>query len=201
MNKINFVNNQEPAISAENLNQMQNNMEEVGVAISPTEPTTNENVWIQKGKNLYNKNKTYTTGVNSQNISLTINELIVGEKYTFYANEKPFVQVLLYDKSNNLLKEYGNTSSSTIVNFEIINNCAYCILSFYVQNNVNIKDYDFTNVMLLNGQYSKNNLPDYEAYIDKKIIVNGEKFLDVEKANNQQNYSTEEQVIGTWIDG
>ena len=56
MNKINFVNNQEPAISAENLNQMQNNMEEVGVAISPTEPATNEKVWLQKGKNIYNPN-------------------------------------------------------------------------------------------------------------------------------------------------
>lgn len=30
-------------------------MREVGVAVSPTQPTTNEKVWIQKGKNLLNK--------------------------------------------------------------------------------------------------------------------------------------------------
>lgn len=39
-------------LSAETLNQMQDNMEEVGVIASPTEPTTNEKIWIQKGKNL-----------------------------------------------------------------------------------------------------------------------------------------------------
>ena len=59
MKKFNFVNNSEPALSAENLNQMQDNMEEVGVVVSPTEPTTNEKVWIQNTdteKKIYCKN-------------------------------------------------------------------------------------------------------------------------------------------------
>ena len=46
----------------------------------------------------------------------------------------------------------------------------------------------------------------YEPYVEKKIYTkndngNYEEFLNVEKTNNLQNYSTEEQVIGTWIDG
>ena len=46
----------ETPINAENLNEMQDNIEESCVIVSPTEPTTNEKVWIQKGENLFNKN-------------------------------------------------------------------------------------------------------------------------------------------------
>jgi hypothetical protein len=53
MNKINFQNGITP-LNDTNLNQMQANMEKAGVVVSPTEPTTNEKVWIQKGKNLFN---------------------------------------------------------------------------------------------------------------------------------------------------
>ena len=39
-------------MTAEVLNTMQSNIEESCVAVSPTQPTTGEKVWIQKGKNL-----------------------------------------------------------------------------------------------------------------------------------------------------
>ena len=51
----------EKYLSAETLNKMQSNIEESCVIVSPTEPNTNEKVWIQKGKNLFNKN-TITSG-------------------------------------------------------------------------------------------------------------------------------------------
>lgn len=51
MNKINFINNSAPDLSEETLNQMQDNMEEVGVIVSPTEPTTNEKVWFKTDNN------------------------------------------------------------------------------------------------------------------------------------------------------
>ena len=46
----------------------------------------------------------------------------------------------------------------------------------------------------------------FEPYKEKKIYGKGEngsyqEFLNVERTNNQQNYSTYEQAIGTWIDG
>lgn len=55
MDKIIFENlpSEETAVSAENLNLMQSNIEKSVVAVSPTQPTTNENVWIKKGKNLF----------------------------------------------------------------------------------------------------------------------------------------------------
>lgn len=59
MKKINFENlpSTNTPISAGNLNQMQDNIEESAVIVSPTEPTTSEKVWIQKGKNLYDPSK------------------------------------------------------------------------------------------------------------------------------------------------
>ena len=55
MKKITFVNDSEPYLSAENLNQLQENIEQATVKASSTEPT-NENVWFKRGKNLLNKN-------------------------------------------------------------------------------------------------------------------------------------------------
>jgi len=59
MDKIIFENlpSEATAVSAENLNLMQSNIEKSVVAVSPTQPTTNEKVWIKKGKNLLNYHK------------------------------------------------------------------------------------------------------------------------------------------------
>lgn len=55
MEKFNWING-ETALNDENLNAMQEGIEKSCVAVSKTQPTTNENVWIKKGKNLFNKN-------------------------------------------------------------------------------------------------------------------------------------------------
>ena len=57
MKKINFVNNSQPYLSAENLNQMQNNMEEaIGEAIGEYYSTEEQVIgtWID-GKTIYKK--------------------------------------------------------------------------------------------------------------------------------------------------
>lgn len=59
MEKINFQNGITP-LNDTNLNQLQDNMEEIGVVVNPTQPTTNEKVWLQKGKNLFNIFGSYT---------------------------------------------------------------------------------------------------------------------------------------------
>lgn len=71
MDKIKFVNNSEPALNAENLEKLQNNIEKSAVVVSPTQPTTNEKVWFKKGKNLFNKNnfvsiESYIDGSNGE---------------------------------------------------------------------------------------------------------------------------------------
>lgn len=74
MNKINFENapSTNTPLSAENLNQMQANMEEVGVVVSSTEPTTGEKVWFKKSNNIFNAydDYDYTTGTNKISYSI-----------------------------------------------------------------------------------------------------------------------------------
>lgn len=62
MKKIEFKNlpSTETPLSAENLNQLQSNIEESCVAINSTQPTTNEKLWVQKtntSKKIYTKNE------------------------------------------------------------------------------------------------------------------------------------------------
>ena len=67
---IDFVNNSEPDLTAENLNKMQ---QDIGTVVSPTEPQGNERlkVWIQKGKNLFDKNN-------------ILSGYLLSEEFTFY---------------------------------------------------------------------------------------------------------------------
>ena len=65
MEKINFQDlpSTDTPIKASTLNTMQSNIEESCVAVSPTQPETNEKVWIQKGKNLSNINSLFKTNI------------------------------------------------------------------------------------------------------------------------------------------
>ena len=62
MKKKEFQNlpNTNTPITAETLNEMQENIEESAVVVSSTEPTTNEKVWIKLNisKNMLNEDKT-----------------------------------------------------------------------------------------------------------------------------------------------
>ena len=53
MKRIDWINGKVP-INRTNLNGMQDNIEESCVVVSAIEPTSNESVWIKKGKNLVN---------------------------------------------------------------------------------------------------------------------------------------------------
>ena len=82
---IDFVNNSEPDLTAENLNKLQ---QDIGTVVSPTEPQGNERlkVWMQKGKNLFNKNnviKGYYLGTTSTGNDEAIN----ASETDFYQNE------------------------------------------------------------------------------------------------------------------
>lgn len=68
---IKFKNNSEPDIIAENLNKMQ---QDIGTVVSATEPQGDERlkVWIQKGKNWFNKNDLKIT--NAWQVTYTIDE-------------------------------------------------------------------------------------------------------------------------------
>lgn len=198
MEKINFQNGITP-LNDTNLNQLQDNMEEAGVVVSPTEPTTNEKVWIQKGKNLYNPKKAYVSGNLSQNISLIYRNVKAGKTYTFSATNYSWITIKTYNSSNELIREVGSTEFTKDVTITIQDTETYVELIFYsgLTNLTSTSGIDFTGVQL----EKSSTVTEYEPYVERKIKVDGEEFLNVEKANNQQNYSTSEQVIGTWIDG
>ena len=60
-------------LTAANLNQMQDNIEESAVVVSSTQPTTSERVWIRKGKNLFNG--IYNTNYGYSQVNGTIMEV------------------------------------------------------------------------------------------------------------------------------
>ena len=188
-------------INADNLNEMQDNIEESCVVVSPTEPTTNENVWIQKGKNIYNPNTMpFSTGLwgNSNDKKVFANS---GGKYVVIPIQGG--TTITISKESNAIY-YATTSAYPASGVDLLDNWA----GSETINKVTIATNQNANYLFL-GLYSTTKLmveynstaTEYEEYIEKKINVDGVEFLDVEKANAQQNYSTTEQVIGTWIDG
>lgn len=85
MNKIEFVNNQAPALSAENLNQMQDNMEdainegiEESTYASNTYSTTETRIgtWID-GKPIYRKVYTINLSASDRSTTITIPNSII----------------------------------------------------------------------------------------------------------------------------
>ena len=202
MKKINFQNNI-TKVNKTTFDEFQNNIEESCVIVSPTEPTTNEKVWIQKGKNLFNKDTAligfwvkngqpeYTpdklTNVLSDYISVkpnttyTISGCIIGLWTCVYS----------YNENKTYYDEIAYTNTSEILTFTTGENDYYIRVAF---------GEGLPNIDLIQIEEGST-ATEYEAYVDKKINIDGVEFLDVEKANAQQNYSRGEQVIGTWIDG
>ena len=177
-----------------------------GIVSSLTEPDTNEKIWIQKGKNLYNPSKSYIVGVNNQDIALKYEDIIVGETYTFSTGNYGWTAIGAYNSSGTLIRTVGGTSANlNQVTKTIQSDEKYIELIFNSKQTglTNVDGIDFTGVLLERGSKAT----EYEPYTDQKAIYvrndNGvyEEFLDIEKANNQKKYLTAEQIIGTWIDG
>lgn len=128
MQKITFVNNSEPYLSAENLNQMQDNIEEATKDTYSTEETV-IGTWIN-GKPIYRKVVQFTIGaINTANqYSLGIAaETIVGWKGYFKNSENQYWPIdnfyvdssnangiwVFVDATNGILHEQHNYSYPT----------------------------------------------------------------------------------------
>lgn len=179
--------------------QVKGEVIEQGLRVSPTYPETNDMVWIQKGKNLFNINtmvelfgkfRPYdTVGI------IASNDVVNGIKfpvepnstYTFSSNSSSNSNIVFYDKNFNYISGNAFIEEKT---FTTPDNCYYVTMA--VVNN-------YTWIQIEQGSTAT----EYEAYVDKKIWCkndNGvfEEFYDESKMN-KTNYSTEEQVIGTWF--
>lgn len=204
--------------NAENLNKLNN------VVISSTEPTTGEEVWVQKSKNKFNAYKIVfgnqerasyeILGVNKISVTnqgswakiyTTIYGLEPNKEYTISADvnnsEMTPCGLWIDDNNNNIINTTTSAKSALKTTSSLTGTIA---LQFYSNWSGNSKS---DKVIYDNIQVEKGSkVTDYEMYVDKKIYAKNDndiydEILNVESVDNQRNYSTEEQRIGTWIDG
>jgi hypothetical protein len=213
MTKIKFENtpSTKTPINAENLNKLNN------VVINSTEPTTGEEVWIQKGKNLFDgllelgaitatgTLDTSTTRIRSVNFIKVNPNTTYTIKVNKYTSSKgtPRLNIISYSNNN-----VGSFISSTGWNdntytFTTKSDCKYIKLLFFLNGSSSqtLVTSDISSVQLEQGSTAT----EYEPYIDKKIYTkndNGvyEEFYN-EAEHNKEIYSENEIRIGTWIDG
>lgn len=177
MEKINFENlpSENTPINQDNLNLMQSNIEKSVVAVGKTQPSTSENVWIKKGKNLFNKNNVlngYRFGSDGAPFAdsnycasdfIQVNNNI---QYTINWNIETRECVCYYDENKTFISR--NVSEKT---FTTPANCKYIRAS--------VANSSINSAQIEQGSISTT----YEAYIKKEILVkngNGvfEEFFD-----------------------
>lgn len=173
------------------------------IIVSPTQPNTGEEVWLQKGKNLCDGklvlgSYTNTGAPDSQTTTQYRNATPVpvqpNTTYTTSINGTAQKYVMVYYDENMGFISSGDNTTGT---FTTPSNCYYVNFRCYNADFTN----DFANLLVQFEQGST--ATTYEAYVEKKIYTknnNGvyEEFYD---ETNKDIYSTAETRIGNWIDG
>ena len=185
--------NTETPLSAYNLNRMQNNIkdevntqinniEQEGIIVSPTEPTTNRRkVWLQKGKNLIDKNSANMknsgflpeTGevVAGNNKRLTTDNFIRLKKgtYTLSFINANRVWILAYDLQKNYKGDNYIQNAWEITNSKTFILNEECLIKFSISKTDDTE-------MSLNEEYNiqieqGSTATEYEEYIETKMYV------------------------------
>ena len=199
-----FEDNITSAIYTKNNNDEYEKFSET-VAISSHQPTNQNGLWIQKGKNLfdgnlelggydpYNNGKKLTASDNYRNV----NPIQVESSTTYTLSIDGVAQkyiVFFYDGEGNFLSHTDVLTGT----FTTPTNCKYfnfrCFAADFTSDFASLK------VQLEQGSTAT----EYEQYKEKKIYVkndNGvyEEFINADNVKND--YSLRETKIGTWIDG
>lgn len=205
MEKINFKDapSTETPLSAFTLNKMQDNIEKSAVIISATEPTTNEKVWLKKGKNMI---RNFYIGEVYEEVSGTIDlspqwartDFIEVKQDTLYVFSHQIGsrngRINCFDENKNHL---GYINGEAITEpFKVLENTKYIIISaWWADMSADIETW---------AQLEQNTVAtSYEEYIEPTIYCKNENgvFEEFIKKDNLDNYSLAEQRIGTWIDG
>lgn len=197
MNKINFENlpSTNTPLNADNLNDMQSNIEKSVVAIGKTQPSTNENVWIKKGKNLFDKNNVLNGYRFSSDGALYADsdfsatdyiEVNSGTQYTVSWAIQIVQCVCYYDENKNFISRNGSEKT-----FTTPANCRYIRASVATAN-------------INSAQIEQGTQTTYEPYVEKEIFVkndNGvfEKFYSEKLANGWKNAIFTQYVGGAII--
>ena len=115
----------------------------------PIKVVTGDNSIVIPRNNLFNPLQTYPTGSLSQNCNIELTNLAQGQTYYFYANEKAYLYVKIYNANGTLSRTVGSdTSSSKKVNFTLTSNETKIIGTFYATTNYDVSTYDWTNVYI-----------------------------------------------------
>ena len=197
------------------------------VYVGAEEPTTGEKVWFRKGKNVFNayssdisyylritdKEKYIINNSNSitvegngitwNRVEITISNLKANTKYTINSIVTNTTQGYA-----GLLCDYGNNSVQYVSNKEKFNAKITIVtdengkvkLQFYTNYSSTTQNSSaiFSKIQLEQGSKATS----YEAYIEPQIFVRNSNGVYEEFAKKSEEvYSTEEQIIGTWIDG
>ncbi len=200
--------NTETPLNSHNLNRMQNNIkteltniEQEGIIVSPTEPTENRRkVWLQKGKNLFDKlshiefNDGYRSWQDGKKRAVAN---FCGLKIPVYENTQyvtssdiiytEISNLCFFDKNMNFISGY--TFNTEDRSFITPSSCAYITIAI-------LNTYDY--FQLQQGSTAT----EYEEYVEPKTyILNDNNVYEEFMKKEEEIYSTNEQVIGKWIDG
>ena len=188
------------------------------VYVGAEEPTTGEKVWFRKGKNYLDISKLKSR--TSYGITLTPTDTgikISGTATDTYAYggkisialKKGVEYTLSGENAGNILKIVllKQDASTIIMNVKTLNDEITFIPTedvFYIQfvlegiTKSTAYDYEISNLQIEQGSKAK----PYKDYIEPKLFVRNSNGVYEEFAKKSEEvYSTEEQKIGTWIDG
>lgn len=217
-----FVGNEEEAPSSAKIIVEDEDFEEstglskAEVYVGAEEPTTGEKVWFRKGKNYLDISKlksrtTYgitfeptATGIKitgtAQDVyayggSVSV-ELKKGKTYMLYGNNAGNTFKLELRKGSTIITTIKTSGDKvTFTPSDNINIVTFVLEGISKGTTYN---YEINNLQIEQG--SKNT--SYEAYIEPKLSVRNSNGVYEEFAKKSEEvYSTEEQRIGTWIDG
>ena len=169
---IDFVNNSEPDLTAENLNKLQ---QDIGTVVSPTEPQGNERlkVWIKKGKNLISIERLLNVAINESTGGVDYNTTrlcsdyiyLLKGVYSISCNLARFAYAI-YDEKKQFNKFISWNSFPN--QFAIEKNC-YVRIEFVknADGSVGITKDDISTLQL----EQNSEVTEYEAYIEPKTYV------------------------------
>lgn len=169
---IDFVNNSEPDLTAENLNKMQ---QDIGTIVSPIEPQGAERLkgWIKKGKNLISIEGLSNTAINESTGGVDYNTTRLCSNYIYLlkgiysisCNLSRFAYAI-YDEKKQFNKFIGWNSFPN--QFTIEKNC-YVRIEFVknADGSVKITKNDISTLQL----EQNSEVTEYEEYIEPKTYV------------------------------
>lgn len=170
------------------------------VKISSEMPCTGEEIWVKKGKNLYNKSTSVLGYLNEdgsiylESTYRTSDFISVSPNTTYFKSATESIRAKYYDKNKKPLSDvYNDLGGSGAFAFTTPSNAYYLRVSM-------LSTYSDT------LQIELGNTPtDYEDYICKKIYTKNsdggyEEFYN-EEEHNKEVYSFTEQRVGTAVDG